>query len=206
MSRSKLIFGIGINDADYRVKIFKLIDGKRFSWECPFYKKWANMMQRCYYEPYKLRYPSYEGCQTVPEWHYFMTFRDWMENQDWEGKHLDKDILFPGNKMYGPDTCVFVDPRVNTFLTDNAVSRGEWPIGVCFDKMSGKFKASCWSVETGKCKHIGLYRTAQEGHEAWFAFKAEQAKILASQQTDARVAKALIDRYSKGDENEVDTH
>jgi hypothetical protein len=124
-----------------------------------------------------------------------MTFRAWMIQQDWEGKHLDKDILLPGNKTYGPNTCVFVDPKINTFVTENAASRGSWPIGVTFDKKTAKYRARCWDVTTRKLTSLGLFWHPQEAHQAWLTFKLQQAKVLASQQSDPRVAAALIDRY-----------
>jgi len=39
-----------------------------------------------------------------------------MERQDWEGKHLDKDILIPGNKIYSPDRCIFVSSLINLLI------------------------------------------------------------------------------------------
>ena len=50
-------------------------------------------------------------------------FKDWMENQDWEGNQLDKDLLFEGNKVYGPKTCVFVTRMVNNFTLDSGAAR-----------------------------------------------------------------------------------
>lgn len=189
----KLVCGVGVNDADYDISISERIGSKvKIHWLCPFYRAWVNMLYRCYSEK---SYHTYKGCSTVPEWHYFMTFRKWMIEQDWEGKQLDKDILVPGNKIYGPDTCVFVTSRVNSFITESTSRRGEWPIGVDFRKDRGKYQARCWSVVTGKYKHLGFHPTAEEAHQAWLTFKLEQAKILASEQNDPRVAKALVERY-----------
>lgn len=117
-----------------------------------------------------------------------------MLGQDWEGKELDKDILFPGNKIYGPDTCVFVDARVNTFMGEKKSTTEGSLIGVTFDKNSGKYKAECQSVELGR-KHLGLFSDPEAAHQAWLAYKLKQAYIIAAQQTDERVAKALIYRY-----------
>ena len=52
-----------------------------------------------------------------------------MEKQDWEGKFIDKDLLFPGNKVYGPDTCVFVTRQLNNLFTDHG-GRGPHKQGV----------------------------------------------------------------------------
>lgn len=202
MRVKKLVFGIGVMDADYITQINENLgyteEGKKIQkmvWVCPFYVKWKSMLERCYSDRWRIKHPTYQDVSCVPEWIYFTAFKSWMENQDWEGKHLDKDILFPGNKVYGPETCVFVDQAVNSFLTECTASRGEWPIGVSFDKKKGKYKATCSQVTTRKNKNIGFYSNPEEAHQAWLEFKREQAKILAAQQTDPRVSKALIERY-----------
>ena len=80
-----------------------------------------------------------------------------MMQQDCEGKHLDKDILFEGNKVYSPDTCVFVDGVVNTFLNDCAATRGEWPLGVCWNERAKKFQSQCCNPFTKNREYIGLF-------------------------------------------------
>lgn len=199
---NRLVCGAGVNDADYAVVIKETIgqtkDGKRMQkqiWFCPFYRKWASMLNRCYGEKYHSR-KTYTECSIVDEWKYFMTFRDWMEKQEWEGKELDKDLLFPGNKVYGPDTCVFLDRKINSFLTESKASRGELPIGVYFHKNRKKFIAQSNDATTGKRKYLGDYKSSEEAYLAWLSFKQDQAKILASEQKDPRIAKALIDRYT----------
>lgn len=192
----KLVYGVGINDADYLVSVKVFVDGKRKEvWRCPFYRKWSGMLERCYSEASHLRRPTYSDCKTVSEWHTFSVFKEWMQNQDWQNKALDKDLLVPGNRVYGPDKCIFIDTTVNTFLNENGNARGEWPIGVYFDADKNKFIAQCREVLTGKRKKLGRFSDPYEAHKAWLDFKLSQAKILASQQTDPRVAVALISRY-----------
>lgn len=192
----KLIHGVGVNDADYKISKYELVDGKKKqTWVCPFYKKWQSMIERCYSKSFHLKWPNYLACYTIPEWHYFMTFRAWMVEQDWAGKHLDKDLLYPGNKLYSPGTCIFVDHKVNCFIVEGKVARGSYPIGVCALKGTKKFMAQCHSVEDNEQKYLGLFDSSQEAHQAWLKFKLEQAKNLAKEQTDPRIAKALIERY-----------
>ncbi len=194
--RKKLIYGFGINDADYNLRIIKKIEGKTFVlWTCPFYAKWRGMLKRCYSQSYKKERPTYSNAEVCEEWKYFSKFKAWMETQDWEGKQLDKDILVAGNKKYSPETCVFVTLQVNSFLTESDATRGDWPIGVHLDLKSLKFVAQCWSVETGKRKSLGKFKTPEEAHLAWLSYKLEQAKILAEKQTDQRIARALVARY-----------
>ena len=203
MKPKKLVYGVGINDADYAVQKFETIGyvgGKqkwKLVWSCAYYRAWTSMLKRCYSAKLQERYPTYIGCTVAKEWHTFSNFRCWMESQDWEGKHLDKDLLFEGNKIYSTETCVFVTQTVNLFTNDNGAKRGENPIGVDWDKNAGKFKSRCSNPFTKKQEHLGYFTCEQEAHNAWKKRKLELAHELAAIQTDPRVAKALIDRYSK---------
>ena len=200
MKKEKLVQDVGINDADYIVAIKETIgyeNGKqkqKLVWICPFYKKWESMLKRCYSTKYQENYPTYEGCSVCEDWLVFSNFKHWMENQDWEGKELDKDLLIMGNKVYSPQVCVFVDQKINSFIIEPRASRGEYMIGVYWHKEKKRFRAQCRDG-SGKNKHLGYFDTELEAHKAWLAFKLEQAKILAAEQTDPRVAKALIERY-----------
>lgn len=201
MSKKKrLTYGVGINDADYQVQdCIITVDengkkSRKVIWRCPFYSKWVSMLRRCYHHKYQEKQPTYKGCSVFEEWLLFSNFKAWMETQDWEGKHLDKDLLVMGNKIYSPETCVFVDAKINLFLTDCNASRGQHMIGVYWSKPNKKFKASC-NDGSGKLKYLGYFNTELEAHQAWLKCKQEMALKLADEQTDPRVAKALIDRY-----------
>lgn len=190
--RRGTIHGVGINDADYQVTTRK---GRTILWTCPFYQKWVSMMMRSYSETYKAKNPAYYGTTVCEEWHRFSTFRAWMVTQDWEGNELDKDILSPGNKEYHPDRCVFVTRSVNVFLTDSRARRGEYPIGVHWDKSSGYFLARIHDLGKGR-KYLGRSDCPHEAHKMWLAEKLKLAKELAKEQNDPRVAEALIERYT----------
>ena len=126
----------------------------------------------------------------------FTNFKSWMIVQDWEGKQLDKDILFEGNNLYGPDTCVFVTRMTNMFTIDRGASRGDLPIGVHWRKAEKKFQSLCRNPFTKKQEHLGYFTCEQQAHEAWRKRKLDLAHELAAEQTDPRVAKALINRYT----------
>lgn len=203
MKPRKLVWGVGTNDADYVTQereTIGYVNGKQLRkqvWVCPHYKTWNHMLQRCYSAKYQEHKPTYKGCTVAEDWLVFSKFKAWAEAQDWEGLQLDKDILIEGNKVYGPDTCAFVTPLVNTFTIDRGASRGEWLIGVDWRKQKGKFRSRCSNPFTKKRDHLGYFTSEQEAHEAWRKRKLELAHELAAIQTDPRVAKALIDRYSK---------
>jgi hypothetical protein len=202
MKPKKLVYGVGINDADYVVQKDELIshaNGKqkrKLVWRCPYHRAWEDMLKRCYSKKYQEQKPTYVGCTVSNDWLTFTNFKNWMADQDFKGKQLDKDLLVEDNKVYSPDTCVFVTPAVNNFTTDRGNDRGEWLIGACLDKRAGKFRAQCSNPFTKKQEFLGLFTNELQAHQAWRKRKLELAHELASIQTDARVAKALVDRYS----------
>lgn len=203
MKPKKLVYGVGINDADYvtqKMETIGYVNGKRKQkrfWICPYYRAWTNMLMRCYSAKHQECRPTYAGCTVATEWLTFSNFKKWMEKQDFDDNQLDKDLLFEGNKIYSADTCVFVTPLVNSFTVDCGASRGEWLIGVCWNKEKDKFQAECSNPFIKRREHLGYFTCKQEAHQAWRKRKLELAHELAAIQTDPRVGKALIDRYSK---------
>ena len=174
--RTKLVQGVGINDADYIVT--RKVNGKKT--ECHFYTSWKNMLTRCYSETFHKIQPTYIDCTVSSEWLIFSRFKSWMEVQDWKGKHLDKDILIKNNKVYSSSTCIFVTRDVNTLLHKNLKQRGPHPIGVTFE--ASKYKALCSTQ--GKRRYLGHYETPEEAHEAYKAFKYKYIAEIASQQSE----------------------
>jgi len=197
----RLVYGVGINDADYAITEWKTVEvngvrKQKRVWECPYYRVWHNMLKRCYSTKYQERQPTYKGCSVSEEWLRFSNFKRWMEGQDWEGLQLDKDLLFEYNKVYSKETCVFVTSMVNSFTTDCGASRGEWLIGVYWNKDKGKFMSMCRNPFAKKGEYLGLFTSELEAHQAWLTRKLELAHELAAKQTYERVAKALIARYT----------
>ena len=191
LARRGVIKGVGINDAPYQVS-YRDNDGKNNI--CPYYGHWYNMMVRAYCPHYHKKKPTYIGCSVDERWHKFMDFRRWMENQDWEGKYLDKDIKMMGNKIYSPDTCLFVTLEVNSLLLCGRSSDGNgYPIGVRYDKQIGKFRTEL-SVD-GKTTYIGCYDTVEETQEAYVKAKSKRIKEVAGKY-EPEVKDALI-RHAK---------
>lgn len=191
MENKRLVCGVGVNDADYEVK--KTINGKKTA--CPFYTKWQSMISRCYSEKRLKKYPTYENCEVCDEWLIFSNFRTWMDSQNWRGNHLDKDLLFVGNKIYSPETCVFVSQLTNMLTTDHAAARGDWPLGVYLHKATGRLAAKCNNPFTAKQEWLGLFDCQDSAHLAWKRKKHEHACALSLLQEDPRVASALRTRY-----------
>jgi len=161
----KLVYGVGINDLrdDPSHLSFRRNFQGQNSWTCPFYKKWKDVLKRCYSEKFLQKKPTYRGCSMCEEWKTFSNFMAWMKTQPWEGKELDKDILIPGNKLYSPETCVFVSPALNSLLGTRMRSTG----GV--RKCNKKFEAR---VSLGhKSLSLGVFATVEQA-------KAERKKHL----------------------------
>lgn len=193
-----MIFGVGINDSLTPVSHRKRVDGRYVSlWVCPFYSSWASMLSRCYSKKIKSKHPTYNECIVSDEWKRFSSYKKWMEGEKWQGMHLDKDILVPGNKVYGPDTCVFVSQKLNKFITDSGFTRGQYPIGVDLDRKSGSYRSRCQDPFSGACESLGSFSSPEEAHEAWRKRKHEHACRYADMQTDQRIADALRSRYAK---------
>ena len=191
-NKCRLVYGVGVNDADYVVK--KTANGRVV--ECPFYRTWKAILTRCYSSKFQIKNKTYEGCALSASWHSFMAFREWMKEQDWKGKQIDKDLLFNGNKLYSSETCVFVSQATNLFTVDRRADRGEYPIGVCWNKENKNFRSDCRNPFTDKKEFLGSFDSPEAAHKAWRKRKHELALQLAAQQTDHRVANALSNRYA----------
>ena len=190
--------GVGINDAPYATYLGRTQEGKVKY--CPFYIRWRDLIQRCYSEKKwketnKRGYPKnarYEFCEVVEEWHRFTNFKSWMEKQDWEGKHLDKDILVPGNTIYGPDTCMFIPPYINGLLVDQ--KPGKYGKGIRYDKRTNTFRTQI--CIDGKRTSKGSFATAKEAEELYIKLKREEIIKEANKLGDIKLKDALIN-YAK---------
>lgn len=167
ISARRVIYGIAINDASYITHTIK--DGKIVS--CPFYQSWKSMLSRCYDKSYHERHPIYKDCSVCEEWLIFSEFKKWMEAQDWKGKALDKDLIVFGNRIYSPDTCMFVSTAINNLFCGNNARRGAYPKGVSFCPERGNYMAQC-RVD-GKSKNLGRYTTPEEAEIVYLTFKSK---------------------------------
>lgn len=196
-----MIYGVAVNDLPHHktqeVEYYKDCSGKtkrRVLWQCPYYTKWFNMLTRCHNRGELEKHPTYEKASICEEWLIFSNFKEWMESQDWNGKNLDKDILFPGNTLYCPEKCVFIDHAVNKFVLEKSKKR-DLPIGVSFRKDRQKYISSISCGERAKTRQLGAFNNPHQAHLAWARQKLIFAKGIASNQNDARIGKALIEKY-----------
>ena len=189
----KLVCGVGFNDKTRPA----WVDGKM----AKEYQLWQNMLKRCFSDKLQTRRPTYRGCSVSDNFLNYSYFYDWCRGQIGFGKVddkgrswcLDKDLLFVDNKTYSETACVFVPNEINSFFTDRGNARGEYPVGVCFDKQNGKFKAKC--TVNSKQQYLGLFNTPEEAFTVYKPFKEDLCKQLAlkwQHEIDERLFNAMM--------------
>lgn len=183
----KLIYGVGINDV-------KNADRKA-------YHTWIDMLRRCYCPVYQERFPTYKGCTVDPQWHYLSNFLEWHMQHYESGKQLDKDLISPGNKIYGPNNCLYVRKELNTFFTLRTNDRGNCVVGVRI-RNNNKTNPYVANVRKGKkLLHVGYFSTEQQAYAAYVNKKKE---LLMTEhieiETDPVVKKELIRIYDQIEE------
>lgn len=140
------------------------------------YVRWSAIMKRCYDQNFHRKQPSYLGCYVSKEWHNFQSFANWLNKQpNWgkEGMEVDKDILRPGNKEYGPSTCVLVPSEINRMFGQKN-KENEMPPGVVFDKSENRYIAVCHDGN-GKQVKIGRFKDQES---AFFAYRKAKREAL----------------------------
>ena len=163
---------------------------------------WSSMLQRGYDAKYSKMKPTYLDTVVCDEWLNFQNFAEWCYSQNFfrtkdEGGrkyHLDKDILFKGNKLYSPNTCCFVPQEINSLLVTSEGSRGDYPIGVSHNKLTQKYEA--YYNERRKRKYLGLHNTPEEAFQAYKVAKEAYIKEVAEKwkgKIDDKVYQALLE-------------
>lgn len=152
----KSVFGIGcVGDGKYLTRENGI--------NTIHYNTWHDMLKRCYNEASKDKFPAYFGiCKVCNYWLNMQNFSEWFDNKKYEcGErlHIDKDILYVGNKIYSPDTCILVPQRIN-MLFMNKPNRFGLPSGISpmangrySVKYNGKLVGSYNSLEEAVITH-----------------------------------------------------
>jgi hypothetical protein len=125
-----------IGEGKYKVSIH----GKH----TPEYDRWKGILRRCYSEKERFKNLTYIDCIVDEQWLNFQNFAQWWHENYYEieGQQMqvDKDILHKGNKVYSPETCVFVPQDINILFTKR---HRTLPTGVQYDKKRNKYRAFC---------------------------------------------------------------
>lgn len=155
-------------------------------------EKYNDMKLRCSKKYWKDN-PWYTDTKMCDEWKYDMySFYDWCNDGQFytikgeKSVHLDKDILgrVKGlEKLYSPDTCLFVPSKVNAFFGGSSGNNNGLPIGV--EKIEDKYK-----VNTKAFNIHDIFDTPEEAWQCWKEHKEAQKIAMA----DEYYSKRLIPR------------
>ena len=107
-----------------------------------------------------------------------------------ENYELDKDLLTEGNKVYGPETCLFVPKVVNNFFTQ----KFDENIGVTyFPNRKKPWRAKCGAGSRND-KWIGYFATKTEAQDAYLQEKVKRGEEIANTLTEQKVRTAFLNR------------
>lgn len=145
------------------------------------YLKWHDMLVRCYNAKFHERQSQYKGCTVCEEWLNYSNFKVWYDQNKIKGisLDLDKDILFKGNKVYSPEAVAFVPHVINTLFLSRKEARGDYPIGVSYEKEKKKFRACMGFM--GKQIKLGTFDTAKAAFARYKEYKEDFIKDIAEQ-------------------------
>lgn len=140
------------------------------------YKKWQNILNRCYnLKNISYKYYGALNVTVCDEWLNFQNFAAWYEgNSKWNINNykleVDKDILFNVNhlksKVYSPETCLLIPADLNGFLMgDNKKSgvqnrNGRYRVQITYNNL---YKSLGTFDSFKKAKEI----YAQEKYKVW---------------------------------------
>lgn len=174
------VYGIGyLGDGDYKASE----NGKNTR----VYDTWRGMLRRCYGKEYHKKHSTYIDCEASEEFHNFQNFGEWDDDNyykiDGETMNLDKDILVKHNKIYSPETCIYVPQTINKLFIKCDKSRGENIIGVSYHKRDRIYQVNCNLInpKTGKSKgkYLGYYDTQEKAFEVYKYYKEKNIKEVA---------------------------
>lgn len=163
------------------------------------YSVWRSMLKRCYKnDKNDARISSYSNCFVSDSWLIFKNFCEWYEENYYEVDNeemcLDKDILIKNNNIYSADTCLIAPYKINMLFAKCKGNRGKFPIGVSFDKRSGKYRISASDLITNKPN--GLFNTPTDAFLAYKKCKEDYIKEVAELYKD-KIPKKLYEAMCK---------
>lgn len=160
------------------------------------YSRWRAMMNRCYNPKFWEALPNYEGCTVCDEWLYFQTYAEWFHTTcpgEPSMYDIDKDLIYPYNKIYSPETCEFLPHSINVLIKNNSENNKYGCIGVTWDTQKKKFRVRLKSQ--GKQFNGGYYTDLKNAQEAYIKLKKEKIREMALQyqnQLNPRAFEALM--------------
>jgi len=176
----KLVCKIGLND-------FKIKDSRELGISDNDYylirSHWYHMLDRIN-----------DNILLSDDWVHFSDFVFWAIDKQYKNTHLDKDILYPNNKIYSPETSCFIDQSLNKlFQKQNKIRKYNFPQGVRLNY--SKYEARC-NNGSGCLIKIGRYNSIKEAYYNYVKYKisiaVKHAKIIyKDDKSDKRVISGL---------------
>lgn len=184
-TKTKLVYGVGIND----ISESTCVNGD----DLPYVIRWRSMLSRCYSSNRHTIQHTYIGCSVCEEWKLLSNFKAWYDENYRDGFALDKDILFEGNKVYGPETCRFVPRYINNLVKDHSKSGRTLPVGVSEAKPNKSkckvnltFQARC---ENGVGSHLTKTFKTIEAAQEWY--RVTKTRVVKEQAQRAFLENAI---------------
>lgn len=87
--------------------------GSKVPYTESIYSTWAGMIRRCYDPKSWIDHPTYKDCYVCKDWHDFSNYHKWYVKNYIEGFEVDKDKKIKGNRVYSPETCLFLSTKEN---------------------------------------------------------------------------------------------
>jgi hypothetical protein len=134
------------------------------------YHVWRCMLARCYMNLPK--HKAYHGCTVVEDWHNFQNFAAWFDDNYPEEDlryELDKDILKKGNKVYGPETCIFVTKKENLSAKSKNITLMNGVTGEVFHFESVISAAKATGISTASISRLVNERRGRFTSDGWFS-------------------------------------
>jgi hypothetical protein len=166
----RTVFGTGyLGEGDYKGMVDGILTDQ--------YLRWKGVLDRCCDLKFKEKKPTYIDVTVCEEWHNFQNFAKWYDENyyeiEGEKMELDKDILFKGNKLYSPDTCIFTPRIINTLFVKNDKDRTDLPIGVNRRGLNS-YSARCGNGFE-KDINLGTFKTVES---AFYAYKQCKEEVI----------------------------
>ena len=136
------------------------------------YNTWVTMLYRCYCDEDTVYFKESSVCK---EWLCYQNFADWYSQNKYEVKgrlHLDKDILFPGNKIYAPDKCILIPQRINMLFV-NQMNKRHLPNGI--------IKRVHGYLAKYNDEELGVYKTLEDAYKVYSSKKKEDIIRVANE-------------------------
>lgn len=145
------------------------------------YDIWTKILQRCYDEKSRWKYPNYSGCTVCNEWLNYTNFKKWYDDNYYEIKGqrmcVDKDILHKGNKIYSPEHCLIVPNNINVIFNVRKGNSSGFQ-GVSYIKNKNVYLARS-PLGDGTQKCLGYFDNKEDAFESYRKAKEQFIKDMA---------------------------